>query len=62
MAAYISKITEFLTELKKKNPEIERGQMEGRALLWDKSPTTVNEQKTEKLAKIPQKSYVYSND
>ena len=52
----------FLNQLKQKNPEIEKGQIAGRALLWDKPPVSLDEQRRMKLAKIPQKAYVYSND
>jgi Protein of unknown function (DUF3460) len=62
MAHYQSTITLFLKELKDKNPEIEKGQLEGRALLWDKKPISIDEQKRNKLARIRQKPYVYSND
>ncbi len=62
MAHYQSTITLFLNELKNKNPEIEKGQLEGRALLWDKKPISIDEQKRNKLARIRQKPYVYSND
>jgi Protein of unknown function (DUF3460) len=62
MAHYQSTITLFLNDLKNKNPEIEKGQLEGRALLWDKKPTSLDEQKRNRLARIKQKSYVYSNN
>jgi hypothetical protein len=62
MAHYQSTITLFLNDLKSKNPEIEKGQLEGRALLWDKKPISLDEQKRNKLARIRQKPYVYSND
>jgi hypothetical protein len=62
MAHYQSKITLFLNDLKKNNPEIEKGQQEGRALLWDKKPTSLDEQKRNRLARVKQKPYVYSND
>ena len=62
MAHYHSAITLFLKELKSNNPEIEKGQLEGRALLWDKKPISIDEQKRNKLARIRQKPYVYSND
>jgi hypothetical protein len=62
MAHYQSTITLFLKDLKDKNPDIEKGQQEGRALLWDKKPISIDEQKRNKLARIRQKPYVYSND
>jgi hypothetical protein len=36
MAKYESDITLFIQELKKKHPELEQKQAEGRARLWDK--------------------------
>jgi hypothetical protein len=62
MAHYQSQITQFLNDLKKSNPEIEKGQLLGRALLWDKTPIRLDEQKRIKLSKVAQKPYVYSND
>jgi hypothetical protein len=62
MAHYQSKITLFLNDLKNNNPDIEKGQLEGRALLWDKKPISLDEQKRNRLARVKQKSYVYSND
>ena len=62
MAQYLSEITKFLNDIKKKDPEIERGQQIGRALLWDKAPVTLDDQQRSKLAKVAQKPYVYSNE
>ena len=36
LRSYESDITRFLRELKEKNPEIARGQRQGRAIFWDK--------------------------
>jgi len=36
MKKYQSDITRFLTQLKVDRPNLEAGQQEGRALLWDK--------------------------
>ena len=44
MAHYKSNITQFLEELKAQKPELEQAQQEGRALLWDKAPTSPEEQ------------------
>ncbi len=33
---YVSEITQFIDELKTKNPKLEESQRAGRALLWDK--------------------------
>ena len=42
---YQSEITLFLDILKKANPQLEQNQLAGRALLWDKAPTSLDEQK-----------------
>lgn len=62
MAHYQSEITNFLNEIKAKDPKIEQGQQAGRALLWDKAPISPEDQRRAKLAKVAQKPYVYSND
>lgn len=61
MAEYESEITRFLRELKQKQPDLERKQRDGRALLWDV------ELDREQLArwresKVPQKPYVYDTN
>jgi hypothetical protein len=43
-------------------PDLEAGQQAGRALLWDKEPLTVEDQRRAKAAKLKQRAYVYSND
>ena len=59
MAHYKSNITLFLEELKTQRPELEQSQQEGRSLLWDKQPRSMDEQKREQIARVKQKSYVY---
>lgn len=55
---YQSPITEFITELKAKNPELEAGQRQGRALLWDK-PVDREALGEYRAARVAQKPYVY---
>ena len=62
MARYTSEFTQFLDELKTEQPQIEAGQQAGRALLWDQEPLTSEDQRRAKIAKLKQRSYVYSND
>ena len=62
MARYQSEITQFLNELKSEKPDLEAGQQAGRALLWDKEPLSVEDQRRAKAAKLKQRAYVYSND
>ena len=58
---YESDHTKFIAELKAKNPGIEEGQREGRALLWDKSPQNLTEQQTLAESRVRQQAYVYQN-
>lgn len=59
--SYQSDITLFLNKLKQENPQIEAGQREGRARLWDKNIDL--EQKEAFLeAEVAQKPYVYQTD
>lgn len=37
---YVSEFDQFLNTLKREHPEISEQQRQGRALLWDKSPST----------------------
>ena len=62
MARYQSEITQFLNELKSEKPQLEADQQAGRALLWDKEPLSVEDQRRAKAAKLKQRAYVYSND
>jgi len=58
--AYESDITRFLRELKKKNPDIERGQREGRAIFWDKN-IDADLYKRYEASEVPQPAYVYGS-
>lgn len=58
---YESEHTKFIAELKAKNPGIEEGQRAGRALLWDKAPTSLAEQDTTAASRVRQQAYVYQN-
>ncbi|NHZ37738.1 MULTISPECIES: DUF3460 family protein [Massilia] len=58
---YESDHTKFIRELKAKNPEMEAGQIAGRALLWDKAPITLADQDKTKESRVQQQAYVYQN-
>jgi hypothetical protein len=58
---YESEHTLFIKELKAKNPGMEEGQRAGRALLWDKAPTTLTEQDKTAESRVKQQAYVYQN-
>jgi hypothetical protein len=55
---YKSDITSFIEELKKKDPDLEAKQREGRALWWDRS---IDRQAQAEYgdARVPQQPYVY---
>lgn len=58
---YQSEITQFINELKVKNPGLEESQRAGRALLWDKPPINPDQQERNKDSSIKQQAYVYQN-
>ncbi len=55
---YASDATQFIDQLKAENPQLEAGQREGRALLWDK-PVDREFQRQAEEARVPQGAYVY---
>jgi len=59
MAQYISEITQFLKQLKQQDPDLEKQQQIGRALLWDKAPITLEEQQRAQASRVKQPAYVY---
>lgn len=58
---YESEATLFLKNLKQQNPNIEKNQREGRALLWDKEPIDLDTQERNKSSRVRQQAYVYQN-
>lgn len=60
LRAYESEITLFLRELKKNNPDIERGQREGRAIFWDKD-IDADLYRRYQASDVPQPAYVYGS-
>jgi hypothetical protein len=58
---YESDHTLFIKELKAKNPQIEAGQQAGRAILWDKPSTSLDEQARIKASAVKQQAYVYQS-
>jgi hypothetical protein len=57
---YKSEITQFLTELKAKNPAMEEGQRQGRSLLWDKAVDRAAWSEY-RAARVAQQPYVYQS-
>ena len=58
---YESEHTKFISELKKQNPGMDAGQQAGRALLWDKTPVTLDEQARTEESRLRQQAYPYQN-
>ena len=56
---YESDHTLFIKSLKEKNPAIEEGQRLGRALLWDKAPLSLDEQRRAAESRLRQNAYPY---
>ncbi|WP_035054298.1 DUF3460 family protein [Andreprevotia chitinilytica] len=59
---YVSEYTEFMQQLLKDQPEMAQGQIEGRALLWDKAPINLDERQRNDASRIEQKPYPYQAD
>lgn len=60
-SSYESDHTLFIKQLKDKTPGMEERQREGRELLWDKAPRTLNEQDRQLESAVKQQPYVYQN-
>jgi hypothetical protein len=58
-AMYVSEITEFLQDLKARDPAIVADQKKGRAIWWDKKPQTAEEQEHVAASHVRQNGYVY---
>lgn len=56
---YESEFTQFLNELKQKDPGIDERQREGRSLLWDKAPIDLDATKRARESRVKQLPYVY---
>ena len=56
---YVSDHTKFNEELKSKTPGMEERQQEGRNLLWDKAPISLDEQARIKESRLRQQAYPY---
>jgi hypothetical protein len=56
---YQSDITQFLHQLKVRQPSLEIEQRQGRALLWDKLPIDLDERERLEQSRVEQPPYVY---
>lgn len=61
MADYESDLTQFIRELKCKQPDLERRQREGRAIWWDKDLDPEQLERWQQ-SKVPQMPYVYQSE
>lgn len=55
---YKSDVTQFLDELKQRDPKLEERQQQGRALLWDRQIDRAAQAEFG-AARVPQQPYVY---
>ena len=60
-SGYVSEFTEFLTDLKSRNPGMEAQQREGRARLWDKEPINLDNMRRTQESRVKQQAYVYQS-
>lgn len=60
-SAYESEFTQFLKQLKQQKPDLEEKQRQGRALLWDKEATSLDDQARRSASLVKQQAYVYQN-
>jgi hypothetical protein len=58
---YESDHTKFIKELKAKTPGMDERQQQGRSLLWDKAPVSLDERRRQAESRIRQQAYVYQN-
>jgi len=56
---YVSEFTQFLDDLKKKDPTIDEKQRAGRAILWDKAPIDLDAKRRAEESRVNQQPYVY---
>lgn len=56
---YVSDHTKFIEELKAKTPGMEQRQQEGRSLLWDKAPISLEEEERVRQSRLRQQAYPY---
>ncbi len=55
---YQSDTTQFIQQLKQRDPQLEQRQREGRALLWEQ-PVDRGAQAEWRESRVPQQAYVY---
>ncbi|MDR2239054.1 MAG: DUF3460 family protein [Zoogloeaceae bacterium] len=60
MAQYESEHTQFMRDWLAQHPEELETQKSGRALWWDKTPQTPDEQRRLRESQVPRKAYYYT--
>ncbi len=58
---YVSDFTQFMNSYLEQHPDVAKGQIEGRALLWDKQVDREFQSKAQD-SRVPQKAYVYQGE
>jgi len=61
LQGYQSEMTLFIKDIKAKNPAIEKDQLAGRAMLWDKKPIELDQQARDRDSGVARQPYVYQN-
>jgi hypothetical protein len=56
---YESELTEFIKDLKRQHPDLDKQQREARAIWWDKPPLTPEEVQRASTSDVKLKPYVY---
>ncbi|HJV79523.1 DUF3460 family protein [Noviherbaspirillum sp.] len=56
---YESEFSTFLRDLKQDQPEIDKGQRDGRKLLWDKPPISPDELQLAMHSEVKMQPYIY---
>jgi hypothetical protein len=54
---YESEFGEFIDDLKRKHPDIEKKQLEAHAMWWDKPPLDLDEMERERKSSVEWKPY-----
>ena len=60
-SGYVSEMTQFIDELRQKDPALEEKQRAGRALLWDRKPIDLDSTSRTQESRVKQQAYVYQS-
>jgi hypothetical protein len=59
---YVSEFTQFMNGFLADHPQVAQSRVEGRALLWDKTPVDLDERARADASRVAQKPYPYQAD